>query len=1361
MKRHRYRPSTVAVVLTTAAALLVPLVPARAASASEPSAGGGPSAPASGQHAAAVPPADRGKILGHASDQAWTTSGDASGFHLLVADAKAGYRWKTAATLSEPGFDTDAWIGNACVTASGRRAVVAYAPRTFTNKPELMTRGAFTAVVELATGKVTKLPVQASLSYFSPGCGEGEQAVLSQFTDDTSKENATRLVTVDAAAGRVATPLKLAGQVTSAIPYGGGDIVASAGAELVRIGKDGGRHSIAKTERVPFQLTRDASGGITFLDGPEPKGGTAQSVGRVKHVDGPAVRSTGAHQATPRVVATGELAALDVAGTPSGEVFVTGKAADQGRLPSHVHNPGGLDKGAVMSAQGHAAVTTFWSPGRNGDAVRPDQAATERTVVNRMKVLATGKSVELEATPGDEPVAPTRLADGQAPSPVLGSSSASPRPTGPLAPQTTQEAPAAQTPSFAAVAAAAASPTDPVEAERTCSVPRGDVRKQAFQPTPRQVEWAVDQAVIMNLNQHVARPANWKGTGVTGYNPQLIFPLRVLSGDPNGYIDKADEWHIPAQILLGITAQESNMWQASRYVVPGATGNPLIGNYYGIQYAPNGTQGDPWMVDWAKADCGYGITQITDGMRLPGHDQPTLTTVQQEAAALDYTANIAAGADKLAEKWNQTRDAGLIVNDGKPKYIENWAFALWAYNAGFYPQSDAAKNSGAWGVGWTNNPANPLWKANRTPFLEAANGGDDYSQASHPQDWPYQEKVMGWAARPLSAMFKPGTMGVAYRQAWWSTPAERTAGLKPSEAMFCDATNECNPDRIGPDDKNEPGLGACNRADLHCWHHHAVTYKHCDQNQCGQATHRFDATYPEQPDENSSYPPRCSSGLPAGSLIVDDLPNGTRPAGSDARSCGAVASAGSFRFDFTLWNGTYPGKIDMHQIGGGYGGHFWFSHTRDTAGKDGARLLTTGTWTLGQNIGGSGWARVMVHMPDHGAQTRQAKYVVSGTDSISPVRVTPQRTRENRWVDLGVFHFTGTPKVSLSTHADGGNGTEDVAWDAAAFQPLAGKPANSVVAMGDSFSSGEGASVTGGADYYKETNYRDPANAATRDACHRSTQAWSRQAALPGATTSIGALADARDPSMDYHLIACSGARTYNVLTKTEGFGKSEYGELPQLDQGYLDQNTSLVTISIGGNDTLFTQVFTACFTDKVDCSRSHVEDVAVDGTKTGKDSTVLSSYIPDRIRTIVHPQIVKTLKAIQLRAPNARIVLMGYPPLLENNGTCVGLGLVQTNWLNSIGDLLLSEMNAAVEEAKGQGVKAWFSNPKEKFAKKAICGDPESIHAFVNDFVESDTPQIDTDLIKLGTSAQSFHPKIAGARLYADTLEQTLRDMH
>ncbi|UQA90584.1 hypothetical protein [Streptomyces halobius] len=111
-------------------------------------------------------------------------------------------------------------------------------------------------------------------------------------------------------------------------------------------------------------------------------------------------------------------------------------------------------------------------------------------------------------------------------------------------------------------------------------MPRNDPRKQAMQPKPRQIEWAVDQATTNNLNKHISRPKNWKNLGMDAYayQPQSLFKLHTLTSGGR----------IPAQVMLGVTAQESNMWQASRVVVPGVTGNPLIGNFHGIQYAANG-----------------------------------------------------------------------------------------------------------------------------------------------------------------------------------------------------------------------------------------------------------------------------------------------------------------------------------------------------------------------------------------------------------------------------------------------------------------------------------------------------------------------------------------------------------------------------------------------------------------------------------------------------------------------------------------------------------------------------------------------------------------------------------------------------
>lgn len=91
-------------------------------------------------------------------DRIVTYDGDGTGLHVLVADAADAYTWHTAATLSEPGVDTDQWIGQTCVTGSGDRAVVVYAPRQAVNDQQGFQQGAFAAVVDLATGRVTKLP---------------------------------------------------------------------------------------------------------------------------------------------------------------------------------------------------------------------------------------------------------------------------------------------------------------------------------------------------------------------------------------------------------------------------------------------------------------------------------------------------------------------------------------------------------------------------------------------------------------------------------------------------------------------------------------------------------------------------------------------------------------------------------------------------------------------------------------------------------------------------------------------------------------------------------------------------------------------------------------------------------------------------------------------------------------------------------------------------------------------------------------------------------------------------------------------------------------------------------------------------
>src|SRR5262249_27062989 len=150
------------------------------------------------------------------SDQLVLLAGDATALHLLVATQRSGYTWQTIASLGESGIETDQWIGNACITGSGRRAVVVYAPRQFTNRAELAARAGFTAVVDLVTGAVSRLPITTSLAYFNPGCGAGETAVLTQEGGEALP--GTRLIEMDAKSLRLGAPITTDGQVTSAVP---------------------------------------------------------------------------------------------------------------------------------------------------------------------------------------------------------------------------------------------------------------------------------------------------------------------------------------------------------------------------------------------------------------------------------------------------------------------------------------------------------------------------------------------------------------------------------------------------------------------------------------------------------------------------------------------------------------------------------------------------------------------------------------------------------------------------------------------------------------------------------------------------------------------------------------------------------------------------------------------------------------------------------------------------------------------------------------------------------------------------------------------------------------------------------------
>jgi hypothetical protein len=1333
------------VALTTLSLLVAFAVTRPSAAVAEP-AGPAKQAPTSKTPppAFAVDPALRDKALGAgwrtSSDIAWTTSGDANGLHILAATASSGYAWRTVATLSEPGFDVDQWIGNACVSGSGRRLVAVYAPRTFTNKDDLFGRGGFTAIVDLLSGEVIKLPLMSTLAYYNPGCGAGDQVVVTALHAGLGR---TRLVEVDTARATVSAPVTVESQVTSAVPVGG-EIVAAANNQLVKVDRAGKMTGFAPTAGVAHALRPDAVGGVVFVEHSGP-------AARVRRVD-----ST----RRPVTLAEGELTKLSARAAAGGLVYLSGEARNVGALPAGVMRVD-AQKDAEFSTRGELVLTRVSYDG-NPKLLASDPSAP-RGVRIQARSMRTGTA--LEFTVGASVVPTARTAAGTATHPKLGRTAM---------PGTGATTGPAVTPSTAAVATATAGdPTNPVEAktERYCSVPRNDPRNQALQPRPRQVEWAIDQAITGT--PYAARPANWMNLGMPAYSPLGLFPR----------VDLVGGGRVPAQIYLGIVAQESNMWQAARFAVPGVTANPLIGNYYGLDIY-NNTELDDWDIRWDKADCGYGVGQVTDGMRLPGKEKPNEVAYPeqtQRAIALDFAANVAAGLQILQRKWNETRSAGLQVNDGDPANIENWFYAVWAYNSGFHPLSEASQNNGAWGVGWGNNPVNPNYDPERLAFLAYT-----YDDARHPQDWPYQEKVIGFAAFPPDLPDGVDTLVTAYRPAWWggSDPPQNRLNAKPPRLLFCDATNNCAPGGLfppqAPEVLGEP-KGPCyhkntsDQYDLKCWYNRSVAWKACGAGECGYELLRFDPGWAYQPDA-VSYLPRCDrNGLPANALIVDDIANGipsVRP------NCTRPTSNGTFALNFSSGSpGLYPSKIDFHQIGGGFGGHFWFAHTR-LIGQDGGRMRVMGTWSLDRSL--NQWVRYLVHIPDHGAHTRQATYELNLGSGWVKKRVVQQRTQENRWVSLGAFPVNGVPRIRLATSTLDGTGNEDIAWDAVAFQPLPARPRHQIVALGDSFSSGEGASSPGGVDYYKETdtkqlvylNGSQTPDVRYQNACHRSRYAWSRMAVLSDDPQGrdIGTRADIWDPTMDYHLKACSGARARNVLPyntvpagqprPVDGAGRTgenEYGELPQLDEGYLDEYTTLVTLSIGGNDARFVDVLKSCF------AILQCQDKVLSG-----DTNVLAVAEPARINGEVRASIVSVLKEVNRKAPNAKIMLMGYPRLFEDTlDADLLVGRDDRIWLQAMADLMASSMQNAVDQARAAMPNAQivFANPIAEFwGGYGVGGAHESINRLVPQLTPGEANGWVPDWLPetwntVGLSQQTFHPTVSGCILYARVMRQVLYD--
>ncbi len=234
----------------------------------------------------------------------------------------------------------------------------------------------------------------------------------------------------------------------------------------------------------------------------------------------------------------------------------------------------------------------------------------------------------------------------------------------------------------------------------------------------------------------------------------------------------------------------------------------------------------------------------------------------------------------------------------------------------------------------------------------------------------------------------------------------------------------------------------------------------------------------------------------------------------------------------------------------------------------------------------------------------------------------------------------------------------------------------SYTALGDSYSSGEGA------PRYEEAT---DTNGPPEDKCHRSKRAYSTMVARPGHTQSI------KVEMGSAPFVACSGAQAVNILSG----GIGQYNEPAQLATGLVNENTDLVTITIGGNDLGFGPLLKKC-AEKGDC-RNQLLFPEVSDYTTQQLMSLRLHAVESRTR--------KVYEGIRAAAPNATVVVLGYPNPLPLSGGC---GPFFIHFSND--DLLfLREIGCALDgvlESSAAAAGVHFVHRGTGSASQAPCGD-------------------------------------------------------
>lgn len=247
-------------------------------------------------------------------------------------------------------------------------------------------------------------------------------------------------------------------------------------------------------------------------------------------------------------------------------------------------------------------------------------------------------------------------------------------------------------------------------------------------------------------------------------------------------------------------------------------------------------------------------------------------------------------------------------------------------------------------------------------------------------------------------------------------------------------------------------------------------------------------------------------------------------------------------------------------------------------------------------------------------------------------------------------------------------------------------------------------------------------------------------------------------PSLAYPaLLRDRGVDRFATLTQAAGSG-AVTGDVTGSQVGSLRDTTEVVTLTIGGNDVGFASVIAACLRSPEPRLQAVLD--AGGGWRRQLRATAERQIAflggPAAVPQGRSVPLVRVLSDVARRAPDAEILVTGYPRLLGDRPTASGhrasdtlplfVGAEDAAWLSAQSDALDAALGRGVERARASGVRARFVDVSAAFAGHGLS----DVQApWVNGVVL-------TSLGSLAPDPSSFHLTAEGSTAYADAVARS-----